>query len=426
MELEFDHIVVGGGISGLSRAYSLQKQGLKVLLLEKENRTGGVIHSKTTDCGVTELGPNSLAITPILGQLIEELGLNDQLIKANEVANKRYIYLKGKPVLINTKTLLFSSKVIGFGSKMKFLSERFKPAQDITGESLAGAITRRFNNEILTNLVEPVITGIYAGSPEKLEYKSSMKRMYAMEQEHGSFTKGFLASRKSGAKREIVSFKKGLQQLTDALRDKLDHIKYEAVEFISLPNDKVMAKTSEQNYSANGMTLAVPAYVAAELLQPIDTEIAQKIDQVEYPALLGWQVTFKTTSITKRIPSFGILFPSISKKVIKGIINYSEIFGTNDDCRHFTVFAAANAANKVQVEKAVIEEFRSVYGVSDEPIESIFSFYEKAIPQFNVGHSELMKTIDEWEKLYPQIEILGNWRTGVAIGDCINQKNVCC
>ncbi|MCB9195476.1 MAG: FAD-dependent oxidoreductase, partial [Flavobacteriales bacterium] len=88
MSNEFDHIVVGGGISGLTKAYSLQKQGLKVLLLEKANRTGGVIHSKITECGVTELGPNSLALTPILGQLIEELGLNDQLIKANEVANK--------------------------------------------------------------------------------------------------------------------------------------------------------------------------------------------------------------------------------------------------------------------------------------------------------------------------------------------------
>ncbi|CAG5083186.1 protoporphyrinogen oxidase [Parvicella tangerina] len=420
MITEFDHIVVGGGISGLSRAYSLQKQGVKVLLLEKENRTGGVIHSKTTACGVTELGPNSLAITPLLEQLIEELGLNDQLIKANEVANKRYIYLKGKPILINPKTLIFSNKVIGFGSKIKLLSERFKPAKNVPNETLAGVIKRRFNNEILTNLVEPVITGIYAGSPDKLEYKSSMKRMYAMEQEHGSFTKGFLASRKSGNKREIVSFKQGLQQLTDALRDQLEHVSYEAVQFISLPNDKVVVKTSKKNYNANALTLAVPAYVASELLRPIDDQIAKLIDQVEYPSLLGWQVTFKTTSIQHRIPSFGILFPSISKKVIKGIINYSEIFGTNDDCRHFTVFAAANSTNKEQVEQAVIEEFRSVYGVKDEPIESIFTFYEKAIPQFNVGHSELMKTIDAWEKIYPQIKILGNWRTGVAIGDCVN------
>lgn len=420
MSNEFDHIVVGGGISGLTKAYSLQKQGFKVLLLEKANRTGGVIHSKSTECGVTELGPNSLAITPILGQLIEELGLNDQLIRANEVANKRYIYLKGKPVLINPKTLLFSNKVIGLGSKIKLLSERFKSAQDIPNETLADVIKRRFNSEILSNLVEPVITGIYAGSPEKLEYKSSMKRMYGMEQEYGSFTKGFLASRKAGSKREIVSFKKGLQQLTDALRDKLENIQYEAVEFISLPNDKVMVKTSEQNYNSNGLTLAVPAYVAAELLHPIDSGIAQKIDQVEYPSLLGWQVTFKTTSITKRIPSFGILFPSKSKKVIKGIINYSEIFGTNDDCRHFTVFAAANTENIEKVEQQVKEEFSSVYEVVDEPTESIFSFYEKAIPQFNVGHGELMKTIDSWEKIYPQIKILGNWRTGVAIGDCVN------
>lgn len=426
MNNEFDHIVIGGGISGLTRAYFLQKEGFKVLLLEKESRTGGVIHSETTACGVTEFGPNSLALTPKLGQLIDELDLNDQVIKANEVANKRYIYLKGKPVLINPKTVLFSNKVIGLSSRMKLLSERYKPAKDIPNESLAGVIKRRFNNEILTNLVEPVITGIYAGSPDKLEYKSSMKRMYAMEQEHGSFTKGFLAARKTGNKREIISFKKGLQQLTDAIRDKLENIKYEAVEFISLPNDQVIVKTSEQNYNANGLSLAVPAYVASELLQPIDEKIAKAINKVEYLSLLGWQVTFKTKSITKRIPSFGILFPAISNKAIKGIINYSEIFGTNEEYRHYTVFTAANANIIKQVEQQIQEEFKAIYGITDNPVESHFTFYKKAIPQFNVGHSTLMQQIDDWQKIYPQITLLGNWRTGVAIGDCINQKNICC
>lgn len=417
---DFDHIVVGGGISGLTKAYALQKKGVKVLLLEKENRTGGVIHSQTGDCGVIELGPNSLAATPQLKQLIDELGLNDQVIRANEVANKRYIYLNGKPVLINPKTLLLSNQVIGFGSKIKLLSERFKPAQEIPNETLADAIRRRFNDEILAHLVEPIITGIYAGDPEKLEYRSSMKRMYALEQEYGSFTKGFLASRKTGNKREIISFKQGLQQLTDALRDRLEHVKYEAVQFISLPNDQAMVKTTQKSYTASRLTLAVPAYVAAELLRPIDATISQKIDQVVYPSLLGWQVSFKTESIKHRIPSFGILFPSISNKVIKGIINYSEIFGTNDACRHYTVFAAANATNREQVERQAEEEFRSVYGVTDAPVSSIFTFYEKAIPQFNTGHSDLMKTLDDWQQNCPQIEILGNWRTGVAIGDCVN------
>ena len=139
-----------------------------------------------------------------------------------------------------------------------------------------------------------------------------------------------------------------------------------------------------------------------------------------YPSLLGWQVTFNTTAITNRIPSFGILFPAISGKNIKGIINYSEIFGTQDEYRHFTVFAAANASNKEEVQRLVIQEFKAVYGVSEEPIASIFSFYKKAIPQFNVGHNDLMKTIDQWESKHPQVKLLGNWRTGVAIGDCVN------
>lgn len=420
MNSVFDHIVVGAGISGLTRAYYLQKAGKKVLLLEKETKTGGVIHSESNQFGVTELGPNSLALNPKMIDLIKDLGIENEVIKADPVANKRYIFLKGQPQLINPKTLLFSNKILSFKSRLKLLSERYKPAKNIEEETLANAIRRRMNNEILEKLVEPVITGIYAGSPEKLEYASSMKRLHQFEQDQGSFTKGFFAFRKSGGKREIVSFTGGLQTLTDAIRNQIQHIVYEPVQQISIPDGMVTVKTNMQNYTAKELSLAVPAFVAAELLQPIDSELANQIGQVEYPSLLGWQVTFKTTSITKRIPSFGILFPSISKKTIKGIINYSEIFGTKDEYRHFTVFAAATASNKSQVKQTVQQEFKEVYGVNEDPIESIFSFYEKAIPQFNVGHGELMKLIDNWERIYPQIKILGNWRTGVAIGDCVN------
>ncbi len=416
----FDHIVIGGGISGLTRAYYLQKSGQNVLLLEKEQRTGGVIHSKETTYGVTELGPNSLALNPKLEKLIHELGLENRVIKADVIAQKRYLFLKGKPVLINPKTLLFSNKIIGFGSKIKLLSERFKPAQSTPEESLADAVRRRFNDQILAHLVEPVITGIYAGSPEKLEYATSMKRLYAMEQEYGSFTKGFLASRKAGNKREIISFKGGLQALTKALKEKLQHVKFETVNSLEIAENDVNVTTEKATYKANNCSLAVPAHVAAKLLTPIDGTLARQIGEVHYPSLLGWQVTFETSAITQRIPSFGILFPSVSGKTIKGVIHYSEIFGTQDTYQHFTVFAAANANNRAQVEQQVREEFKQLYGVSAEPIESIFTFYEKAIPQFNVGHGKLLHAIEEWEKRHLRLTLLGNWRTGVAIGDCVN------
>ncbi|MCB9197610.1 MAG: protoporphyrinogen oxidase [Flavobacteriales bacterium] len=420
MENEFDHIVVGGGISGLSRAYTLQKTGLKVLLIEKNNRTGGVIRSESSEFGITELGPNSLALNPSVITLIKELGIEDQMIKADPIANKRYIFLKGKPVLINPKTLLFSNKVISFGSKVKLLTERFKPSKNIPRESLSQVIQRRFNKEILTNLVEPVITGIYAGSPDKLEYSSSMKRMFTMEQEHGSFTKGFLASRKSGNKRDIVSFSNGLQALTNALESKLNNVLNAEVLEINQSANGINVITNNGSYLSKDITLATPSYVSGKLLNGIDPQIADLLKSIEYPSLLGWQVTYKTESIVNRIPAFGILFPAISGKSIKGIINYSEIFGKNDEIRHFTVFAAALPEEIEVVKSKIQDEFRSVIKVTDQPIESIFTFYEKAIPQFNVGHEELLKQVDLWENNHPNIKLLGNWRTGVAIGDCIN------
>lgn len=420
----YDVIIIGAGISGLSAAYKAQKKGLSVLVLEKEQRCGGVIQSIKTELGNFEQGPNSFAINSEILELIKELDLKDQLVYANNAAQKRYIYLNNRPTLINPKKLLFSSEIISTKGKIKLLTERFKKVQTIANETLADAVRRRFSDEILQNLVNPVISGIYAGDTEKLEYKSSLKKLYQFEQEMGSFTKGFLKSKKSGEKREVVTFKNGLQQLTERIAKKLEEIiLYEGVNKIEYKKNHIVVFTEDKTYITKKIIISTPAYVTGELLSSLDQSLATKISNIHCPPLLSLQLAYDKAKVKSHLDAFGLLIPKQAKKTTLGIINYSSVFNSNDKHYQYNLFIAV----KEQITEDYIsklisqatQELSEIYQIDGGATYCNHKIWNKAIPQFNVGHSELMEEVDAFENIHPKIKIIGNWRTGVAIGDCI-------
>ena len=85
-------VILGGGISGLTTAYLLNKEGFDVTVLEKKNEVGGSMESVFEKGYMFDRGPNSgLETTPLVGQLVNELGLQDKFCYANKEGNKRYI-----------------------------------------------------------------------------------------------------------------------------------------------------------------------------------------------------------------------------------------------------------------------------------------------------------------------------------------------
>lgn len=424
-EKKYDVIVVGAGISGLTAAYKAKKEGKSVLVLEKSISNGGVIQTLNSEVGHFELGPNSFAINPSILSLIQELGLEKELVYANSAAQKRYIFLNGKPTLINPKKLLFSSEILNFKGKIKLLSERFKKSQTVDNETLAAAVRRRFNDDVLQTLVNPIISGIYAGDAEALEYKSSMKKLYQFEQEFGSFTKGFLKSKKNGATRKIVTFKKGLQQLITALTALLKNelISSEVIK-IQPSQHEVAVSTSSHTYTGTQVILSSPAYSAGELIKSLDNDLGTKLTNIQYPTLLSAQLAFDKKDVHSHLDAFGLLIPKQAGKVTLGIINYSSVFELESNHHKYNLFIdvkeAATESYIINLLQQATSELKEIYKIEGAPIFKNHKVWSKAIPQFNVGHADLMEAVDQFEIAHPQISFIGNWRTGVAVGDCIH------
>jgi oxygen-dependent protoporphyrinogen oxidase len=110
-------VVLGAGISGLAAAYLLNKEGYGVTVLEKRAEAGGSMESVFENGYLFDRGPNSgLDTTPLISQLVEELGLQKEIVFASKIGNKRYILRNNQlhPLPMNPpaflKTKLFSGR----------------------------------------------------------------------------------------------------------------------------------------------------------------------------------------------------------------------------------------------------------------------------------------------------------------------------
>lgn len=205
--------VIGGGITGLSAAYYVRKllreQGVNagVTLVEQSDRLGGKIRSLRRDGFTIEQGPDSMiARKPAALELIRELGLEDKLAGTNPQAKRSYILHRGKfhpmppGLMLGIPTQMWPMVKTGLLSpagKLRAAMDLLLPARRGGGdESLGGFIRRRLGREVLEQMTEPLLAGIYAGDTEQLSLKATFPQFMEMERKHRSLILGLLAGKK--------------------------------------------------------------------------------------------------------------------------------------------------------------------------------------------------------------------------------------
>src|SRR6202142_2142195 len=230
--------IIGGGISGLSAAYTLEekrKSGMPVeyVVFESSPRLGGVLVTDHVDGCIVEAGPDSfLTEKPWAADLCRQVGLEDQLIGSNDGDRKTYILVKGKLVplpdglmfMVPTKlapTLL--SPLFSPGTKLRMVREwRFAPRGSRSDESVAALVERHYGAEMVERLTDPLLCGVYGGDASQLSVRAVLPRFVEMESKYGSLGRGMLAGQKNKQSAQptppiFTSLKGGMQQLSDAL-----------------------------------------------------------------------------------------------------------------------------------------------------------------------------------------------------------------
>ncbi|MEZ4834559.1 MAG: protoporphyrinogen oxidase [Caldilineaceae bacterium] len=351
---QLDIAIIGGGISGLSMAWYVQKSDptLSYAVLEQGDRWGGKIRTDSVDgfgddSFVVEGGPDSfITQKPWAMGLARELGLGDELLPTNDDQRKTYVLNNGKPtplpdgvlMIIPTKFMPFAlSPLISPLGKLRMGLDLFIPAKrDGKDETLAEFVQRRLGNEALDKIAEPLMSGIYNAEAEKQSLLATFPRFRMIEEKHGSLIKGMLASKKASdaakakAKAEaaanpqpgrkpmsvFMSLNEGMNSLIHALTAQLtgDLRLRTGVSSISPVNGGYRLKLSDgSQITARAVVLATPAYVAADLLDDLAPRSAKLLDGIRYVSTGTISLAYRRQDIPDKYPGFGIVVPAVRR-----------------------------------------------------------------------------------------------------------------
>lgn len=434
-------IIIGGGISGAAALHWLASAGVEATLFEARNRLGGVIRSQRLDDGVLmEYGPNSIQLKhPSVVRLIEELGLRPHVLQANRQARARYVVRDGAPRAVPTSPpALLTTTLLSGSARLRLLREPFvPPAREGVEESVAEFVRRRLGSEILDYAVDPFIAGVYAGRPERLSVRYAFPRLYELEQRHGSLIRGMIAARRSrgrgaspAGRGALVSFADGLQMLPDAIAERWsDRVRFgAAVERVRRERGRWIVDVDGTAVATEKLIVATDAHSAAELLAPVDRELAAALSRIEYPPLAVTVAAFDRRSVAHRLDGFGMLVPQREGRTILGVVFSSTLFtgrSADSDTVVLTAFSGGSRQPELArlatdaIEANVLAELRALLGVGAAPRWMRTHVWRRAIPQYTLGYGEILSELAAAERRTPGLRLLGNYRGGVAVGDCI-------
>jgi len=434
-------IIIGGGLTGLTLAFELHRKKQPFILLEKENRLGGVIQTHQNDGFIFESGPNTgVLANPETVELFEGLKGNCKLEIANPDAKKRLIWKNNRwhalpsGPLSAIQTPLFKAK-----DKWRVLMEPFRQKGHNPDETLADMVKRRLGKSFLDYAVDPFISGIYAGDSQKLVTRHAMPKLYNLEQQYGSFIKGAVKKKKTErekkATREVFSFEGGLENMISAL---VNTLPAENI-FTGVNNLRTQktqngfsitfeSKTDNYAYTSDSLATTVSAYALKDILSFAPANHLQAIGELTYAPVVQLIMGYRQWN-GMSLKAFGGLVPSCENRDILGVLFPSSCFAGRAPSQGALLSVFAGGMRKPEwvnldegeISKKLIPEALQMVGCHQQPDMAAVFKYPKAIPQYDAGMDKRLHAIVSLENQFPGLYLAGNIKDGIGMANRIQQ-----
>lgn len=442
-------LIIGGGISGLSAAYYLAKGGAASTLVEARPRLGGVIQTEQVEGCTIEAGPDSfLSAKPAALDLIGDLGLAADVIGSNDHLRKTFVRRHGRLIalpdglmmMVPTRILpLVTTGLIGWGTKIRMGLELFRPpkvrAED---ESVAEFIEEHYGREAVDYLAEPLLSGVYGGSPQALSVRSVLPRFAEMAEQYGSLTRGVLAERskakaKSKGKAPAPLFrtlKGGLGQMVDAVSRAIAgkaEIRQGRAEAAERTAAGLRVRVAGDWLDASRLVLACEAHNTATLLSAVDGRLAELLAAVPYSSSMTVALGYAAADFSRPPEGFGFLVPKKERRKLVACTWVGTKFSHRAPADKIVArcFLGGMEGGEVLEESddaivaAVTAELRDIAGVTARPLFSRVFRWPRSMAQYVVGHRARQSEVEARVAAIPGLHLAGNAYYGIGIPDCI-------
>jgi oxygen-dependent protoporphyrinogen oxidase len=415
-----------------------------VILFEASDRVGGKLFTDNLAGMSIEGGADSfLARETWAIDLCKELGLGDDLVRPAEYGALIWTrsglkplptgFLRGFPTSVKAA---FKAQVLSTPGALRTLGDLLLPGP-LTGPDVSlGDFTRkRFGSELLEQLVDPVLAGTRAGRAEEISLQAAAPEIDRIARSNRSVMRGLRKMRAEGELESgappFFTLRSGMQTLTDRLAASLESTELRTgtrVTQLTREDGGVSLTTEEDRSSVSGVVLAVPAFVAANLLTGVAPSAAEAIGQIEYASVAGVSLVFDGDADSLPVGS-GFLVPRSAHRSISACTWFSKKWpqhATQRDRISVRCFIG-RAGRESLLEQpdqgliaAAISDLRDAVGLHSAPIEARVTRWDRSLPQYRVGHLSVVESAEKALASLP-IELAGAGYRGSGIPDCIRQ-----
>lgn len=452
-------VIIGGGISGLAAAEHLSREEpqLRLTLLEASPRLGGHIRTERRDGFVMETGPDVLlAAKPAAIELAKRVGLDSRVIGTSASARGSYILTtrgllrmpEGMTGLVPSRARPFiTTPLLSPIDKLRVGLEYFIPARrGEADESVESFVVRRLGRGMYERFAEPLLSGISAGDGARLSMATMFPQLRSLEREHGGLIRGMIASRRASADRApsggpsspFVSFPGGLGELVDAIvrtiakRDPAG----ERVRLRARSPVRVIRRDDEgfaielvtgAVILADAVIVATPAHVATDVLQPLHPDLASLLGAIEYESTATVTLAFGGAAVPRPLDATGYVVPRKLGRAALACTWASAKFDGRAPLGYalFRVFlggakrSLAAHASDDDLRGIALQEMREIMGITALPVLSRVDRFDRAMPQYHVGHLDRAADIASLAARVPGLYLAGAAYGGVGIPDCV-------
>lgn len=452
-------VIVGGGIAGLTTAYSLaerasfQSPPISCTLIEAAPRLGGKILTEQVDGFVVEGGPESfLAQKPWGLELCRRLGLADRVIGTNPAHRRTFVFSEGRlrelpeGLVMGLPTRLgpfFRSGLLSWPGKLRLVAEPVVPRRRLaTDESLGSFFRRRLGSEALERILDPLLTGIYAGDADQLSIRATFPRFPEMEREYGSLAFFLLSTwwrnrlsrgEEKGRWTPFVTLRGGLGDMVQACADRLKGVTVLTGRRVQ----EVRARGKGACYEvvldggtmqmADAVVLATPAYETAAIVEPLNRTLAQMLRGIPYAHTVTVSLGYRTDGFRHHLNGYGFVIPRVEGRPLLASTWTSSKWDHRAPEGSVLLRAYLGGTGREAVLERTDEdlvrlvraEFRVIMGLEEEPIMARVYRWPQAMPQYLVGHLDRLEVMEEMLTRLPGVFLTGAGYRGVGLPDCI-------
>jgi oxygen-dependent protoporphyrinogen oxidase len=440
-------VVVGGGITGLSAALALQDAGRDVVLVEASPRLGGVIRTDAVDGFVIEGGPDSiLAQKPEGLALCRALGLADRLIPTRPETRTIFFLHRGRlhplpegmMLAVPTRIRPFlASRLFSWPGKLRMGLDLVLPRGGaVEDESIASLLRRRFGEEAVERLGEPLMAGIHAGDPERLSIRATFPRFVDLERRYRSLIRGMWAGRPAGSASSssgaaFYSLVGGLGELVAALTQRLPASRRRtgvgATAIARAGGGLVVTLADGTAVSAPAAVVTTPAPAAAPLVSGLVPEAAALLQAIPFASSATVALGYRREDVAHPLDGYGLLVPRGEGPRVSACTFVSSKFGHRAPEGHVLLRAFLGGTRDPDVlgldDTALValarRDLADVLGLSGSPVVERVYRWPRGTPQMEVGHLARQARLDAAVAGVPGLFLAGAGLRGTGLPDCI-------